>query len=267
MRSIVGIVLVRNEDLHVRRAVLNVLDFCDILILADNGSTDGTTEILQELAARSPEKCRYHRLTDPSQSHDLVSTYAGQPVWIFAVDGDEIYDSERLAAFRPRLLAGEYDSAWMLVGNALHCTALDSSRCLAEGHLAPPSRSITKLHNFAAISSWTGDTPERLHGGDIIFRPGFDHASKRNLHLEADWDHSLLRCLHLCFLRRSSSESGTPVVRENIMELRQRSISGMMRRWMNRLLGRSSSSTWKRDFYRRGPVVSVDAAPFQIFQP
>ncbi|MEI9897647.1 MAG: hypothetical protein WDN28_28255 [Chthoniobacter sp.] len=37
--QIVGITLVRNEDVFVERAVRNAIDFCDRLIIADHYST------------------------------------------------------------------------------------------------------------------------------------------------------------------------------------------------------------------------------------
>ena len=44
-QQIVGVVLVRNEDLRVGQAVKNVAAFCDRIILADHGSSDGTPAI------------------------------------------------------------------------------------------------------------------------------------------------------------------------------------------------------------------------------
>jgi bifunctional non-homologous end joining protein LigD len=52
---VVGIALVRDEDLFVEQALRNVLGFCDELILADNGSRDGTLAILERLEAEQPE--------------------------------------------------------------------------------------------------------------------------------------------------------------------------------------------------------------------
>lgn len=262
MSSVIGIVLVRNEDLFVRQAVLNILDFCDRIVLADNGSADGTAGLLLQLASQYPEKLAYHRISHPSESHALIKSYAGQNVWIFGVDGDEIYDPARLMEFRPRLLSGEFSKNWMVRGNVLHCAELSQESGLARGYLSPPSRSITKLYNFAAINSWQGDTVERLHGGTICFRPGFGHYDKRNLEQETDWDHAPLRCLHLCFLRRSSADSPNPAARENIMELYSGGISGRLRRLATRFFLRKTASRWKRERYCRGPLVTVKSDAF-----
>lgn len=260
---IVGIVLVRNEDLFVGRAVKNIAVFCDKIILCDHGSTDGTIEILEQLAGEIPH-AELHTLRHPSESHELLKPYMGTDTWVFGVDGDEIYDPERLREFRGRLLSGEFDRVWRMKGNVLHCTSLASDRSSAAGHMAPPSRSITKLYHFSAITSWDGDTVERLHGGTIQFRDGFDDDMKLNFQESLGWDESPLRCLHLCFLRRSSRDSEVRglAVRENIMEIHRGGISGWLRRAVNRLLNRQPDSRWKLDHYRRGPVGTVDARPF-----
>jgi len=190
LRQIVGIVLVRNEDRFVRRSVTNILGFCDRILLVDNGSRDETPRILKELAAADPERISFHAVRHPRESHDLLKPYAGTPSWIFAVDGDEIYDPEGLTRFRPRLLAGEFDSHWMILGNVHHCDALEPGMGFAEGYTTPPGRSITKLYNFAAIRSWNGDTPEQLHGGEPEFLAGFDGQMKRSLQNEYPWEDS-----------------------------------------------------------------------------
>src|SRR5207302_4606979 len=100
---------------------------------------------------------------------------------------------------------------------------------MAEGHLAPPCRSMTKLYNFKAITDWPGCT-QRLHGGEPQFRKGYDSLQRRNLHCEYGWEESFFRCLHLCFLRRSTIDSNT-LVRPNVTE----SYRWRMLRWTHRL--------------------------------
>jgi hypothetical protein len=262
MRSeskIVGIVLVRNEDRFVGQAVKNIAAFCDVLILCDHQSTDGTLGILERSAAEIPH-ATLHRLHHPSESHDLLQPFIGTPTWVFGVDGDEIYDPHCLAEFRPRLLAGEFDRVWRMKGNVLHCTAWEGDT--ATGYLAAPSRSITKLYNFRAISSWDGDTVERLHGGTIRFHPAYDDNKKQNFQETFGWDETPLRCLHTCFLARSSQDSPGVAVRENIMEIYRCGFLGSLRRAANRLVGHGPESRWKHDYYRRGSLVTVDAKGF-----
>src|ERR687885_597836 len=122
---IVGISLVRDEDRFVERALRNVLGFCDELILVDHRSKDRTPEILEQLAAESPIPTTLHSVDDPSASHDLIKGHAGQEVWVFGVDGDELYDPHGLALFREQLLAGEAADDWSIRANMLHCVPLD----------------------------------------------------------------------------------------------------------------------------------------------
>lgn len=257
---IVGIVLTRNEEFFIERAVRNAAEFCDEWIFCDHGSTDATPQILERLAGELPS-AQFHRISHPKESHDLIRPLAGQDVWVFGLDGDEIYDPAGLGRMRKRLLAGEFSLSWMLLGNVLHVTHLAADCETATGHLTPPCRSMTKLYNFAAIDSWAGYCAERLHGGSPVFRKGFTNSSRRFLHDKVSWEEADFRCLHLCFQARSSHDS-ISAPRRNIMET-----YGATRRegWLNRLKGifqRQSESQWKKERYRRGPAVTVDARGF-----
>src|SRR5690606_18625709 len=103
-RRIVGLMLLRNEDRFVTWAVRNVVHFCDELILLDNGSSDDTPARLAALT-RSHPHVRVEPCDDPNTSQRALEGYAGQNVWVFGVDGDEIYDPEGLGRLRPRTLA------------------------------------------------------------------------------------------------------------------------------------------------------------------
>lgn len=206
------------------------------------------------------------RTAHARESHDAAARYAGGRTWVFGVDGDELYDTARLAGFRHELLAGRYDGVFKVASNVLNCVGLDQAAGTASGYLSPPSRSITKLYNFAAIDSWTGDGAERLHGGTIAFRSGYDERAVDNIGERVPWEETPLRCLHVCFLRRSSRDpepvgdpSGRPILEETGMQ--DRSWRGRLKR---RLRGRSapSESAWKREKYMRGDLVTVDASPF-----
>ncbi len=265
---ICAILLVRNEDLHVATVLTNILCFCDEILVADHGSTDRTSEILRELERRHPAKVRLSNIDHPAQSHKLISQYAGTPTWIFGVDGDEIYDPAGLRRLRNRLLTGEFARSWMLLGNVLNCVSLNVHSGEASGHLAPPCRSITKLYNFHAIERWDGDCKERLHGGRIEFRSGFNSEQRRYLHDEVTWESADLRCLHLCFLPRSSNDAPDAAPRANIMEIHATGLRARLVRWLRRSLFKTDGiSKWKRSRYMRGPLVTVDASPFFSILP
>jgi hypothetical protein len=263
-RQIVGIVLVRNEDLYVEQAIRNVAVFCDRIHVADNMSTDGTWGIVRRLA-RELDHVDARRLGRLSRSHGLVEAYAGTSTWVFGVDGDELYDPEGLAHLRENLLADGYASSFKIVGNVLNCTELDLLKGTAAGYLAPPSRSITKLYNFDAIESWT-DCYQRLHGGSIRFREGYDASSVAELAAAISWEASWLRCLHLCFLPRSTGDPEGQNLRPNTSELR---IDRRTRfPWLDRLVRTAfrhpnpDESAWKRERYMRGELVEKDVTPF-----
>ncbi len=258
---IVGITLAHNEDVFVERAVRNASAFCDEFILTDHNSTDRTPDILRALAAELPHTT-FHTIGHAKESHDLIQKFANTPTWIFAVDGDEIYDPAALARLRRRILSGEFHNCWNLLGNVLNMTALDSIADSATGHLAPPCRSMTKLYNFSAITAWDGYTPERLHGGQIHFKPGYSTETRRLLHDEQPWEAADFRCLHACFLQRSSKEN-PDTARRNSMEIFGNTrLHGL---WLSfrRFLGlKESSSDYKQTRYTRGPAVTTPVDAF-----
>jgi hypothetical protein len=256
---IVGIVLVRNEDVFVEQAIRNVAAFCDRIHAVDHVSTDRTWEILRGLAAEL-DQLEVRRVRHAGESHRVVEPYAGTDTWVFGVDGDELYDPERLVGFREELLGGAYDHAFKVASNVLNCVELEAGE--AKGYLSPPSRSITKLYNFAALESWEGDGAERLHGGRPVFRPGYDERAVDNIGERLSWDETPLRCLHMCFLRRSSADAGAtvrPILEETTMQ--DRSWRGGLKRALRRRRV-PDTSAWKREKYMRGDLVTVDATPF-----
>jgi hypothetical protein len=257
---IVGIVLVRNEDLHLERVLRNAIDFCDVIHVADHESTDGTSAILARLASEFP-KIQVQRIENPRESNELLQPYVGTPTWIFGLDGDEIYDPAGLAAFRAELFAGQFDAWWVVFGNVLNCVEIDLERRTASGYLAPPCRSMTKLYNFRMLRELDPTAPQRLHShrGRDVFHEPFHALLRHDLYKETAWEDARFRCLHTCFLPRSSGEAaGT--ARENVSESLQP--LRRLKRLLRAVLGQKSASDYKRDKYRRGPRVTVDAAPF-----
>jgi hypothetical protein len=258
--QIAGIMLVRNEDLWIERALRNAMDFCDVLHVCDHGSNDATPAILARLAAEFP-KLRVASIENPRESNAPLREYVGTPTWVFGVDGDEIYDSAGLARLRKRLLAGEFDRLWVLFGNVLNCDEIDVGRRTAAGYLAPPCRSMTKLYNFRLLRELDPGAPQRLHSrtGRDVFHEGFHAGLRCDLHQQTAWEDADFRCLHACFIPRSSREQAGGA-RENVTEgLRPlRKIT----RFIRSALGARSGSDYKRDKYRRGSRVTVDASSF-----
>lgn len=260
---VVGVVLLHDEDLHAERVIRNVAGFCDRVHVADHASTDRTWEIVSGLTTEL-ENVEAVRISHAARSHDLVLPYVGTDTWVLSADGDEMFDPEGLARLRPELEAGRYDDAFRLFPSMLHCVAIDQKRLTATGYLSPPARSGPKLFNFAVLESWDGVQRERLHEGNPVFRPGWGWESTALLGAEHDWDESPFRCLHACFVRRSSRDPlQDELVRLNIGEAntQRRDLRGRIARAL-RGSASPSGDSWKLEKYRRGPRVTKDAAPF-----
>lgn len=268
--QVVGIALVRNEDRFIRRALLNVASFCDRILVADHMSTDRTPAILRALS-RDLDHLEVRRIAHSAESHAMIAGFAGTDTWILSVDGDELYDPDRLVQFRRDLEDGAHQDVFRVRPAGLHCVELDESQALASGYLSPPSRPLVGLLNFAAIESWSGVRAERLHGGDIMFRRGFEMDSWRHLGLELGWDKSPFCDLHVCFLQRSSSDPDVvpSLGRPNLAEMGtyRHGPLGFLERLARRTLRRGhverrDASEWKAHKYRRGERVTVDASAF-----
>jgi Glycosyl transferase family 2 len=256
---------VHNEDVFLEQVIRNIAVFCDQIHAVDHISTDGTWEVLRRLD-RELDHLDVRRARRAGDSHRLIEPYAGTDTWVFGVDGDELYDPSRLAGFRAELLEGAYGDTFKVASNVLNCVELDRERGTATGYLSPPSRSITKLYNFRGIESWQGDGAERLHGGTIVFRDGYDESAVENIGERIPWEETPLRCLHACFLRRSTDEpqqtgapAGRPILEETGMQ--DRGVRGHVKRLL-RGHQPPETSAWKNEKYMRGDLVTVDAAPF-----
>jgi Glycosyl transferase family 2 len=257
---IVGSVLVRNEDVFVEQSIRNVAEFCDRIHAVDHVSTDRTWEILRGLAVEF-DHLEVRRSRRSATAHRLLAPYAGSDTWVIGVDGDELYDPAGLARLRRDLLRGAHADVFRLKAHVLNCDSLDRSAGTASGWLAPPSRPVTKLFNFRAVEAWP-ESPDPLQAGDAVFRAGQHWESRRNLADETDWETDPLRCLHVCFLPRSSAD--TNGARLNLDESGEydRGPLGTLRRLVRRPRRLHDGANWKREWYARGERVTVDATPF-----
>ncbi|MFN3615042.1 MAG: hypothetical protein ACK4WC_10850 [Rubrimonas sp.] len=261
MKPIRGLMLVRNEDFLAPWALMNALPACDEFLVLDNGSDDRTREGL-EAAARAEARIRIVTVPDAYDTHRFVEPWAREDVWVLNVDGDELYDPAGLAAMRPRLQAGAFDDWWRLSFRTVHAWTLDLDAGRARGFDSPPNRRLPKLFNFGAIEAWDQGRHERLHGKDMVFRPG--HRLDGIMPEDPDWDRGLLRCLHLCFMPRSSAapEQGDA---PNPSELRK--AARPLRRLRDMALGLfgvapAPRPSYKQRHYGQGPLIEVDVSAF-----
>jgi len=154
---------VHNEDVHIEQAIRNVAAFCDRIHAVDHVSSDGTWEILRRLSGEY-DHLDVRRVRHARASHEVLEQYCGTDTWVLRVDGDELYDPERLSILRESLDAGDHGGAFRVLGNVVHATEVDRDAGTASGYLSPPSRPISALYNFAAVETWKG-CPQRLHAG------------------------------------------------------------------------------------------------------
>jgi glycosyltransferase involved in cell wall biosynthesis len=261
--QVVAVVLLHNEDVFAERVIRNVAGFCDRVHIADHMSTDGTWEIVSALA-RELDHVDATRIANSAQSHDLIAGYAGTNTWVIGPDGDELYDPGGLQRLREQLEEGRYDQVFRMMPAMLHAVSLDEQAGTATGYLSPPARPAGgKLFNFNAINSWTHVYRQCLHEGEIDFRDGWSWGSVANLGDEFDWDGNAFRCIHTCFMRRSSRErEGT--VRLNPIEAHshRRDALGRAQLFLRRLGPSRQGVPWKLEKYRRGSVVTKDVTAF-----
>lgn len=262
---IVGIVLVRNEENFVAWAIENAIGFVDEMLVIDNLSRDATPARLAALAARHP-KIRLIRDGHPDRTNRHLQSYVGEDVWVFGLDGDEIYDREGLARMRGRVLSGEFARRWAVFGQSLHATVIHFDRGHAVGYSTPPAAPATKLYNFSIIESWHANT-QRLHGRPVL-KPGYDLADNWLDARNASWAQSDFRNLHMCFFPRSSLE--TTELRANITD---RSFRNVVRRPVFRALQAMGVKGRLADYlaqraglkkslrYMKGDVVEVALGP------
>ena len=263
MTQIVGNVLVRNEDLFVEQSIRNVAGFCDRIHAVDHCSSDRTWEILRSLA-HELDHLDVRRSRNSATAHRLLAPYAGTETWVLGVDGDELYDPAGLGRLRADLLSGAHADVFRIKAHVLNCDELDLSAAHASGWLAPPSRPVTKLFNFGAVDSWAA-SPDPLQDGHVVFKPGQHWESRRDLADGTTWDTDPLRCLHVCFLPRSSQDEGKAGAgRLSLPESGEydRGPVGTLMRLVRRPGRERQSTNWKREWYARGERLTIDAAPF-----
>ena len=122
---------------------------------------------------------------------------------------------------------------------------------------------MTKLFNFSALEAWHGPC-ERLHGGEKKFRVGFRENQRLFLNQRHSWNESSFRCLHLCFVQRSTKEK-----RGQMSRLQPGEKPGWLKHldrlglgWLFAGVIQNGRSPWKDSKYRRGEVQSVDVTSF-----
>lgn len=272
--KIIGICLLKNEEYYVAWSIMNVVEFCDHIIVLDNNSTDNTRNILENIA-QLYDHIRIIDVDDAYDTHKHVEPYVGTQTWIICVDGDEIYDPVGLLELRKLILDGKLDSYWSVACNCLHALGVDLKKAKAFGYTVvdePSDIPLWKtLFNLGSMVRWHPGRIERLHGFEsIVFKEGYSHTDVLNVREQAEWRDCFFRCLHLCFMPRSSLDqhdySGDdPSGRENpqqVWKLKSawRRIRYSVMRFFDHQFELRRNS--KHRSYASGPVRSFDIAEF-----
>lgn len=268
--QILGVWLLRDEEYFAAWSLMNAVAFCDRVLVMDNRSRDRTREIVDAVAAR----CGHIEILDVEDArdtHKYLEAFAGTRTWVFGVDGDEIYDPAGLARMRTRLLSGEFDAHWHVVGHTLHALGIRFDHAEAFGHAQPATPGITKLYNFGAVESWRPGRHERLHGlKSVVLRPGYARDGVLHTWRREHWAGADFRCLHLCFMPRSPLGEPMgggiePTGRANPAErMKARSLLRRARRAVLRRLDprHDVRRNYKHRLYARGPVATFDITGF-----
>ena len=101
----------------------------------------------------------------------------------------------------------------------------------------------------------------RLHGGRVDFREGYNEKLRLELHRTTSWEKADFRCLHVCFMQRSSLDAQNSTPRKNIMDVYNWSFRKAAGELWDRFRGKPEVD-WKEQRYGRGPLVQVDAGAF-----
>lgn len=203
--KIVGICLIKNEDLYIKTVIRNVVHFCDELLVLDNYSTDNTFAIINQLKEEY-SSIRVFQVKNTSDTHSFVEPYVGTNTWIFRVDGDEVYDVNGLNRLRKEIINGAYKDWFNITSSTIHVDKVYPQIQKVSGYEAR----MSALSNFSLLKEWHETGVERLHGVHKVFKNNFD-ISKMKLIISGteNFKTSYLRCLHLCFIRRSSLSKET----------------------------------------------------------
>ncbi|MYG65344.1 MAG: hypothetical protein F4206_01265, partial [Gammaproteobacteria bacterium] len=257
------VMLVRNEEHFVAWSLMNVLEFCDHVLVMDNQSTDRTRRIVEGIADRH-ENVELTVVPDANDTQKFLKGWFGTRTWVLGLDGDEIHDPVGLSRLRGRLQSGAFDEYWAISGIYCHVAKLDFHQSRAFGYSSPPAKAGTKLFNFNAIENWMSRwrKHERLHGSKV-FRSGYSGDSVYRFSASENdekWDTADLRCLHLCFMPRTPAETESALAhqtRKNPVETR------LLRRMARKIESiRPNRMDYRQKRYARGPVIPHDIHGF-----
>ena len=199
---LVGVALVRNEDVFVERAIRNAADACDRIHAFDHVSTDGTWPILKTLS-KELDHLEVRRCANAAESHRQLEQYAATPSWVLRIDGDHLFDPNGLVVLARPSSPVSTETSSGSARTPSTATSWTRRRDWPGVHgaaLCAPACSVQPRGGHVLAGRDRG-APRRRSA----ISGGYAWDCMRDLTESTDWQSDLLRLLHVCFLRRPLS--------------------------------------------------------------
>lgn len=248
-------VLAHNQDRWIKTVIENAARAADYMTVIHHESDDDTDDRIHDA---DTGRCfaaveKYH---DLRYAHRAVAPHAGEPVWAWQIDGDEIYDPAGLKQLADQCRAGLHDDVWRIHGRYLHVTSINHDDRTVTGHLHQ-GKCGANFYNLSHLERWDADGRRApFMSADIAFKPGRNPQRRDREHERAQWNQSLMRCLHMRFMRQTSRVRDDEGARRSANQVCGWGL-GVQE------TGRDPKANHRLS-YRQGPVVTVDATPFGL---
>jgi len=147
---------VRNEEQYVERAMLSAINAgVDELLVVDDASTDGTTQIVRNIAASHATIVRVVRYDEKTECHQraLFKHVAEmRSSWVIGMGADDALCRDGVREFKRLMADGQASLARAWFGNYNH-VVLPSGRAIAESRVPVPVPDHAKVD-----TAWMSDS-------------------------------------------------------------------------------------------------------------
>lgn len=100
--KIASCIIIKNEKIHIKSLLEQLLTFSDEVVVTDTGSADGTIEILNELAEKNPKikLTQFEWINDFSAARNFSFSNVSDADWIFWCDADDVLTEELITTIK-----------------------------------------------------------------------------------------------------------------------------------------------------------------------
>jgi glycosyltransferase involved in cell wall biosynthesis len=116
MPNISGIILTKNNKRTIKESILSIIDLVDELIIIDDFSSDGTTEIIKNLSKKIIVKQKQLTRFDKQRNYGIS---IAKNKWILMIDSDEIVSKELSIAIKNLKTEENIDAYWVMRENQI----------------------------------------------------------------------------------------------------------------------------------------------------